>query len=290
MTKSLRLAFATFAQLPTIYPDDQHVADVLIQRGITVEPNVWNAPGTNWSAYDTVVIRSCWDYHLHPTAFLAWLDHLIEQDVRIINPPTLLRWNHDKSYLQDVIEHGVPVVPTEWCTQGTTVSLEELLETHSWERAVVKPTISATAYHTWVTTPKEAASHQTRFNDLLATRDLMVQPFIPEIQTEGEWSLLFFGGAFSHAVIKRAKAGDFRVQDNFGGTTAQATPTKHMLTVAQHVLDALPSTPTYARIDGVETEAGFLIMEVELIEPSLFLGLDPRAPVRFADALLAACR
>lgn len=289
-TTNLKLAFATCAEIPSFYPDDKHVADVLGQRNVVVEPLVWDNPNVDWSTYDAVVIRSCWDYHLCPTDFLAWVDHLAAQHIRVLNNPVLLRWNHDKSYLQDLIAQGIPVVPTQWFQQGTTPSLQSILESRIWDKAVVKPTISATAYHTWITTRSKAHQHETRFQDLVTTRDVMIQPFIPEIQTRGEWSLMFFGGRFSHAVVKRPKPGDFRVQDNFGGTTALATPNKATLTIAQQVLTALDHKTVYARIDGVETAAGFQIMEVELIEPSLFLSEHPLAPTRFADAIEAACQ
>lgn len=286
--RSRAVAFATFAQRPNLSTDDTLVAAVLEQRGIAVQSCVWNDPEIEWAGFDGVVIRSCWDYHLRPAAFMAWVQHLDDKSIPVFNAPALIRWNHTKTYLQELETQGFPVVPTHWWEPEVSAPLPSLLADYGWERAVIKPTISATAHQTWVVQAQEAATHADRLYQAAQTTEMMIQPFISQIQTRGEWSLLFFGGTFSHAVLKRAKAGDFRVQDNFGGTYAAATSPAGSITIAQQVLASLSQETVYARIDGVETDHGFQIMEVELIEPSLFLSEDPAAPRRFADAIQAA--
>jgi glutathione synthase/RimK-type ligase-like ATP-grasp enzyme len=152
---------------------------------------------------------------------------------------------------------------------------------------VVKPLVSASAWRTFVTETGTAVVDERAWRELLGGSDGMVQEFIPEVQTAGEWSLIFFGGAFSHAVLKRPRAGDFRVQAELGGTAVLAEPPGALLDGARKVLALVEEPLLFARVDGVERNGGFLLMELELIEPQLFLGADVGAPARFADAIVA---
>lgn len=286
---ALRLAVATSSAAPGINADDAQLVQHLHELRICAVPAVWNDPGVDWQAFDAVLIRSTWDYHRHYAAFLAWLERLESLRVRTINAQGLLRWNSDKRYLLQLDQIGIAVIPTRTARKG---QLPEVLASMHGADTVVKPIVSAGAWHT-VRGIAGSAAMQDALAQLPAELEYLVQPFIPEVASDGEWSLLFFGGAYSHAVCKLPSAGDYRVQREFGGQAAQAAPAESIITEAQGVLDAVEKlardmrlgTPTYARIDGVWRRNQLLIMEVELIEPFLFLSSDAAASGRFAAAI-----
>jgi len=203
------------------------------------------------------------------------------------NPPAVLRWNSHKGYLRDLAARGVPIVPTRWLERGTPVGLARLLRDAAWSDAVVKPAVSASAHGTWRTSFETASADQRQLDELLRAGDVMVQPFMSEVRDAGEWSFLFLGGRFSHAVLKRpgAGAGDYRVQWEFGGTADAMVPPGNLVADAEAVMTAVPGNPLYARVDGVERDGRLVLMELELIEPHLFLGWDAGAPGRLAAAL-----
>jgi glutathione synthase/RimK-type ligase-like ATP-grasp enzyme len=288
------IALATYAALPTLAVDEHPLVTSLAARGIRAIPAVWSDPSVAWETFAGVIIRSCWDYHLRPVEFFEWVDRVTSLGVPIWNAPATLRWNSRKTYLHDLAIGGVRTVPTFWLLgnegRRSPASLARILS-DTWEHAVVKPVVSASAHETWIVTRDDArvnaATHDARLRALIAGHGVMVQPFVPEIQTDGEWSLQFFGGVFSHAVIKRAAAGDFRVQREYGGTHETVVPPPSVVRQAERALRAAPGEPLYARVDGVLIDGDLVVTELELLEPSLFLDADPAAPDRFADAIAA---
>ena len=282
-----RIAFATSAALKDLTDDDRTAVEPLKRRGITVVPAVWNDPAVKWEGFDQVIVRSPWDYHRHGAAFLAWFTHLDRAGVRVQNPTPVLRWNLDKVYLKGIEERGGSIVPTEWIETGGPIDLAAVLRRRGWPRAVVKPTISASAADTWITSVPEAREHEARIVPILQRCGLMVQPFLAEIATEGEISMLFYGGKYSHSVRKRPAAGDFRVQTDHGGTVEPATPSPETLRAAQQIVDLRGDELLYARVDGVVVGDEFLLMEFEVLEPQLFLPYHPQGAERFADAVIA---
>ena len=287
------IALATYAELPDLDVDEQPLIVSLAARGIRAVPAVWNDPSIAWETFAGVVIRSCRDYHLQPAAFFDWIDRIASLGVPTWNAPATLRWNSRKTYLHDLAIGGVRTVPTFWLLGGNgrraPVSLATIMADTGWERAVVKPVVSASAHETWKVSRADAhanaTTHDERLHALIRGHGGMVQPFVPEIEADGEWSLLFFGGVFSHAVIKRAAAGDFRVQTDFGGTYEAVTPPASVVQQAERALRMAPGESLYARVDGVLIGADLVVTELELLEPGLFLDADPAAPDRFADAI-----
>jgi glutathione synthase/RimK-type ligase-like ATP-grasp enzyme len=278
---------ATCESIPSLTEDDQALIAPLAARGIKARPAVWSDPRVNWSQAGAVLIRSCWDYHLRLKEFLAWTSALEQAKVRVLNPAPMLRWNADKIYLRELERKGVPIVPTLWPEAGFRLQRE--LRKHGWKKVVVKPRVSATAHRTILTSADDANSAQALVDDLVYGPGVMVQEFMEEVSTRGEWSLIFFSGRFSHAVIKTPKAGDFRVQHDFGGAERIAKPPDSVIQAASHASAAIAGTPLYARVDGVESGGQFLLMELELIEPALFLKLSDGAAERFAEAIAARC-
>lgn len=281
-----RLAIASSRQFPGIHPDDVHLAAMLERLGVACTVCVWNDPQVDWAAFDAVLIRTIWDYFEHYAAFLAWLDVLERLSVITINDTRTLRWNSDKRYLLDLEQQGVSLIPTQ-VAPGR--NLQEALSSMSGRDVVVKPTVSGGAWHT-VRGKVGTADFDQACARLPKELDYLVQPFVPEIASNGEWSLMYFDGAYSHAVLKRPTAGDYRVQEQHGGSITPATPDDAVVQAASKTLAATASLGhrelAYARVDGVVVNGQFLVMELEVIEPSLFLTERPDAAERFAQHLV----
>jgi glutathione synthase/RimK-type ligase-like ATP-grasp enzyme len=293
-----RVALITYSGVPAITTDDRLLRDALVARGAEVDARPWDAR-TDWSSYHRLVLRSCWNFHHRPKEFLLWVNEVKERhDGSLRNSPALVQWSVDKRYLMDLEAGGVAIVPTIWVSAADgepAPNLDELIATQGWkEGAVVKPAISATAHQTWLVEPSGASAHQPRFESLLATSPsgVMVQPFLPEIR-DGEWSLVFLGGEFSHAVVKRPADGDFRVQNDFGGSVERREPSAELIEDGLAVLSAAArATNTrvedilYARVDGIVRDESLLLMELEVIEPALFFSHAPGAAARMAELIV----
>lgn len=277
-----RLALATSAIIPGIHPDDAHLAISLERFGIEPTACVWNDPAIDWSRFDAVLMRTTWDYFKSYAAFKHWLDRL---PIPTINNKRLLHWNSEKRYLLELEQHGVEIIPTHL---ATAPGLGESLAAMSGREVVVKPTVSGAAWHTLRGIVGDDAFDRA-VAQLPLELDYLVQPFVPEIVSDGEWSVLFFDGQYSHAVIKRPVRGDYRVQADYGGSAEAIEPDAAIIASAQRVLTAAAAIGhadhAYVRVDGVMVDGRFLLMELEMIEPSLHLTNRPDAAARFASNL-----
>jgi glutathione synthase/RimK-type ligase-like ATP-grasp enzyme len=236
----LKLALATSAQLPELNEDDRLLLAELRARGAEAGPAVWDDPQVRWQAFDRVVIRSCWDYHRRLPEFLEWLERLERLAAPLWNPAPLVRANAHKSYLGELSAAGFPVVPTAAVARGSGASLAGLLHERGWSDVVVKPAVSASAFGTRRVSLRDAADPRVQgsFAELLASGDALVQPYLEEIGRRGEWSFVFFGGSYSHAVLKVAAEGDFRVQHEFGGDVRVESPARSLVDAAEKVAGA----------------------------------------------------
>lgn len=244
------------------------------RAGVEAREVVWShvrAVPLEHDAAPVVVIGHTWDYHLRLPAFRSWLDGLRRIGALVHNPLEIVEWNLDKRYLLELAARGVPIPPTVILESGAPVPApRELVDRLDAEVAVIKPTVSATAWRTKKVSLADRAAVTSAVDGVSTDRGVMVQAFLPAIG-RGEWSLVYFGGRYSHAVLKRPEEGDFRVQTDFGGSVQVAEPPPGALELATACLAALPTMPTFARVDCVGTETGFVLMELELIEPDLFL-------------------
>lgn len=289
------IAFATYAADPHIQADDQALAEALVRRGATAVARVWDDPEIDWKAFDAIVLRSTWDYFVKAERFREWLEAREYDGTRILNPVSAVRWNIDKRYLRDLEGRGVAIVPTHWVNHRERPDLTGILWDRGWDEVVVKPAISAAAHETWRTTRERAPDDNARIRALASSGAVLVQPFLPEIERDGEWSLLFFGGRYSHAERKLPRAGDFRVQSKFGGRYSTEQPPKRAIDAARYVIATaleltglIPPELPYARVDGCIVDGRFLLMELEIIEPTLFFGRSGVAAARCAAAILDA--
>lgn len=280
--------YRTYAALAG-YNEAAVLRAALAARGAALDVVDSADPSVDWAGYDAVLPLGCWGYHQDPAAFRAWLADLERRGVRLINPPEVLRWNMDKAYLLDLRDAGVEVAPLLHFAAGARPDLAAELAAAGWERFVVKPTISANAARTRVATTPPAPDVLALAGEILERSGLIVQPFFEEIPRDGEWSLLFFGGALSHAVVKVPKPGDFRSQPDHGATVLAREPPAAVVAQAAAALRAAPGRPVYARVDWFLRGGRLQLVELELIEPHFFLEqADPGAPARFCEALLHA--
>lgn len=260
---------------------------VLASLGIDAEPVVWSSRATVWTAFDAIVIRSCWDYHLHGAAFHAWLDRLEQSGVVVWNSPATVRWNADKRYLLDLDARGVATIPTRIVPRGRLGEVERIVAEEAWPRFVIKPAVSASGFETYaLESPIDASARET-IARVVSVGDALVQPFADEVPRDGEISFTFIDGEYSHATLKRAitGTGEFRVQTEHGGTVELFVPPEELIGQAAKTFASLPDVPLYARVDGIAREGAFVLMELELIEPNLFLEFAAGSAERMGEAI-----
>jgi glutathione synthase/RimK-type ligase-like ATP-grasp enzyme len=281
MTKNC-IAIVTFERLPGLSPDDQLLVQELARLGLTVEAAVWSDGSVDWSKFSSIVIRSCWDYHHRHEAFLEWLAKIEALGLSIWNRPNLIRWNIDKIYLRELQEKGFRIPATVWVDKGNSVDVREVLRSQGWQRAVLKPRVSASGHSTVLV--GDELFGQEQVDPIFRVSGSLIQEYLDVVETEGEWSLLFFNKKYSHAVLKRPGTGDFRTQMEHGGSFDFAIPPRDYIEVAQNVINAIEGPLLFARVDGVPVGGKFTLMELELIEPYLFLSLAESAVSDLAKA------
>jgi glutathione synthase/RimK-type ligase-like ATP-grasp enzyme len=279
------VALVTCAAFADLYEDDLLLVTALGDLGIASVPTVWNDAGIDWPSFDALIMRSPWDYFERPAEFRAWLDARIVERVLLCNSRAILDWNFDKRYLLDLAQTGVAMVPTICIAKNDRADIAALARARGWDDIVVKPTIAGGGYRILRFHLDELDRYAADIAKTLEDRGVLVQPFLPEIQSGGELSLLFFDGAFSHAVCKRPKPGDYRVQFQFGGTNESVRASDELVAQARVCIAHAPGPTVYARVDGVVREGMFLLMELEIFEPLMFLSHHPEAPARFARAI-----
>ena len=256
--------------------------------GVDATPVPWTTQVTDCSAlkrFPLVLPLLAWGYHHDHKRWLQACRTWQDAGVPLANPAPVLAWNSDKRYLQQLARRGVAIPPTTWTGDVTRRLLEEVFVTTGATQLIVKPTVSGGAWQTR-RLHRDALAHPL---GAMPTTDAMIQPYLPTIESEGETSLLFFGGQLSHVVNKRPVPGDFRIQVQYGGIyTALASAPAGALALAEQTLAAIDAPLLYARIDAVpDADGRWLLMEAELIEPDFYLGVDPRAGAGFADAVRA---
>jgi hypothetical protein len=280
----MRIAFLTADDLSGYVTDDELAVAPLREFGHAAEFVPWRQTALGWRDFDAAIIRATWDYQNNLAAFLSVLRR-IESETRLANPLEIVRWNADKTYLRDFAERGARLVPTIWHDgKIDDRQVEQWFDQLLSDELVVKPTVSANAQDTLRL--MRGGVDTDALSRLFDDRPCMVQPFMRGIVEEGEFSLFYFGGEYSHAILKTPKAADFRVQEEHGGSIQAVQPPASLSAVCEKVLGYVSPTPLYARVDFVRAEGGeFALMELELIEPSLYLRKSEHAPRLFAGAI-----
>jgi glutathione synthase/RimK-type ligase-like ATP-grasp enzyme len=284
-----RLALITWSGLPEGAESERLMLPYLAATRIETEIVDWRSPSCDFRKFDLMVLRSCWDYHLRGNEFTEWLRRT-GREVPILNGPETVLWNLNKLYLREMPPMGIEIAPTVF-VNGGPIALSGWQEIRNWKKFVAKPAVSASAHKTWLF-DNVAVLDEDELKSKMEGEAFLIQQFVPEIETQGEISFIYIDGAYSHAVLKRPAAGDFRVQKEHGGSAELFHPDSALLDQANQIVETVAQVrdSLYCRIDAVARDHKLVLMELELIEPELFLGLSDGAAERFAEAIARRLR
>lgn len=281
-----RIAFLTMDSLERFVSYDALVEEKLEALGVKVDNVPWRSRTVNWDDYEMVIIRSPWDYQQAADEFMTVLEAIDASTAVLWNPIDVVRWNVRKTYLQELDDRGITIVPTRFVQSPTDTQIRGMFKVFETDQIVIKPAVGANADETFWLRPDSSASDLQQIELLYSGRLALVQPFIPSVVEYGETSLIFFDGEHSHSVLKTPKAGDFRVQEEHGSHIQPITPDPSLIEFSRRALQPVPRRTLYSRVDLVELPNGQpAVMELELIEPSLYLSYDADSAARFADAI-----
>ena len=253
--------------------------------GWEIDTVVWRDTSIDWNDYDAVYICTPWDYPQHKYQFISVLQDIEDSSASLVNPLSLVHWTLAKTYLRDLERHGADIVPSIWFDDIAAAQIPDWFDSLRTDTVIIKPTVGANAQDTYILERPVSSEMQTHLLTTFRERPFFVQPFIENIQSEGEFSLFYFSGEYSHAILKVPRKGDFRVQEEYGGDIQSVQPNEQLLASGAHVMSLVDPQSVYVRADFVRgADNTFLLMELELIEPSLYLRMDDAAADRFATA------
>ncbi len=286
-----RCAYLTMDDISAFVSDAAMSVAAMNELGWGVDFVSWRSPEAEWDRYDLVYICTPWDYQDDPDAFLRVLETIDVSSALLVNPLETVRWNLDKNYLRELQANGARIVPSRWHDTWSDDVLPEARDEFDSHRLVIKPQVGANADHTYVVDAENPGTDVERLEAAFRDRPFFVQPFLESITAEGEYSLFYFGGCYSHAILKKPKAGDFRSQEEHGADILYSEANDAMRSAAERMLATLDPEPVYARVDYLRGPGDeFLLMELEVNEPSLYFRVDEYSMARFAKALDDAYR
>ena len=247
----------------------------------------WRDKSVNWNSFDAVIVRSTWDYQFDPMKFIDVLSKINDSSAHLENDLEMMKWNMNKHYLYDLANKNILTVETIWEREFNLEKIIKYFSLLNTNEIIIKPNISASAENTFRLKAEQLKDHRVKLESIFSTREFMIQPFMSNIISEGEYSLFYFNGQYSHAILKTPKSKDFRVQEEHGGKIVPVNPEPSLKNETENILSKLSSTPLYARVDFVRTSSDdFALMELELIEPSLYFNLDEKSAERFVNAFI----
>jgi len=282
-------AILTMDNLDDFEVNDNLIEQPLLNLGWQMHMVSWRDKSVNWNDYAAVIIRSPWDYQNDAAAFLEVLHNIEQSTAHLENNLATVEWNIDKKYLRELESNNVVIVETLWRENLTTQQVSTYFTELNVEQLVIKPRISANADNTFWLTKENYSTFFPQLEKAFSTSEFLVQPFMESVIKEGEFSLFYFNGQYSHAILKTPKDSDFRVQEEHGGRLTAIVPETSLTKHAEQALSAINAqigVPLYARVDFVRCEQGFALMEAELIEPSLYFNMDEQSATRFAQAFV----
>lgn len=257
------VGFVTYTKEPELTASDRLLQKAFKDNHISVQAVPWDADEIEWSSFSALIIRSCWNYHQVPTKFFTWLEQISQLDILVWNPVEIVRWNSHKAYLLELEQQGIPIIPTSILKPNT--STESIFEETGYAEIIIKPSIGASS---------EGVKHLHKGEKIQITTEMLIQPYMKEI-TQGELSVVFFGDDYSHTVIK------------YPGKEALYRPDQDIINQATEIVKKIPAKLLYARVDGIIVKGKFILMELELIEPHLFIDLYPQAADSFVRRFLS---
>lgn len=282
-----KIALLSCDSLEGFFCYDEMLIKPFAAKGYDAEMISWKA-SVNWGDFESVIVRATWDYQDHFEEFEKTLEKINSSGARLLNPLEIMKWNFSKMYLQMLKEKGIEIIPSHFANNFDFDLAYDLYKKYECKEIIIKPCVSANSDDTFRLDVSELCNQTQYLKELFNGRDHMYQPFIPSVIQNGEYSLFYFGGEFSHAILKTPKDGDFRVQEEHGGSLKRISPNEQMLLAAEKIIKEIQPCPLYARIDLVEYQDKYLLMEVELIEPSLYFNLDDESAGRFVEAYISS--
>ncbi|MEN8227758.1 MAG: hypothetical protein ABFS38_06345 [Bacteroidota bacterium] len=266
--------------------EEELVKSAFEKRGLKVQRTNWDNPEVDWSDTRYILFRSTWDYVDRFAEFSGWLER-VKNLTSMINPYQIIKWNLDKHYLEELSTLGINIPPTRYLEKGDHTSLQEMISESGWKEIILKPVVSCGARHTYKFLPQNVGKYEQIYRSLIREESLMIQEFQNQVPTKGEVAFMLFEGRFSHAILKKAKRGDFRVQDDFGGSVHHYEPSSEEVLFAEKVISNCKILPIYARVDAFwDNHNRLAISELELIEPELWFRFHPEAADRLAEAFI----
>lgn len=266
---------------------DKLLIEPMKKNGWLASEISWRNKSVNWNSFDAVIVRSTWDYQSDPNKFISVLTKINDSSAHLENDFEMMKWNMNKYYLRDLTNKNILTVETIWENEFQLEKIIKYFSILNTNEIIIKPNISASAQNTFRIKSDELIKKSKKLEAIFSNREFMIQPFMSNIISEGEYSLFYFNGQYSNAILKTPKSKDFRVQEEHGGTIVPIKPDSSLKHETENILSKLNTTPLYARVDFVRTSSDdFALMELELIEPSLYFNLDEKSPERFVNAFI----
>lgn len=281
----MTIGLLTCEKLPELTISDKQLIPELAKHNLIAKAVIWNDKTINWSDFDYLIFRNTWDYFEKEIEFNLWLDQIEKLGIKTLNPIEIIKQNKHKFYLREMEKEGISILPTIFIDKTKDLNLAEIIPKH-WKKAVIKPAFSAGSYQTSVFDVSDIKKTNDEYAKIAQEKELLLQEFIPEIQTLGETSFIFFNKKFSHAVNKKPTDGDFRVQSQFGGKYILIQPTLELIDKAQKVVNTFRDKLLYARVDGIVIDNELHLMEIECIEPDLYFDLSKGAMEQFVTSII----
>jgi glutathione synthase/RimK-type ligase-like ATP-grasp enzyme len=282
----IKLGLVTCRAYPDLTEDDQLLIPAFKEKRIIAKPVIWNDGPLPPNEYDLLIVRSPWDYFLTTAEYISWMNKATTAGYKILNKPEIIKKNLHKSYIKELQRRGILTADTMFIPKGSILRLEEVFERKRFKRVVIKPAISGGAFETYLVNREEAVDYNPIAAKILEFADLMIQDYIEEIETGGEYSLIFLNGEYSHAVLKKVAPGDFRTQIDFGGTVEAIKPSASLIDQAYEINDALGFDTLYSRVDGIYSKDEFKVIELEMFEPNLYFSYHEKSVQRFVESVI----
>jgi glutathione synthase/RimK-type ligase-like ATP-grasp enzyme len=279
------IALVTCEMFPRLIEEEKYIVDLFPEHGIQAEPVIWDDPSADWTRFDLIIIRNTWDYFNKFEEFQIWLNYLESINAPVMNPIHIIKENMHKLYMKTLEEQGILIVPTYFADKNTSLSIKSIIKDNEWEKFIIKPAVSGGAKDTYLFSREEALNAQETFDRLIGKKDMLIQKYMNSIES-GEWSMMFFNNVYSHSVFKAPAPKDFRVQENHGGSIKAEEAPAYIIEQAKALIRKQGENLLYARVDGVEEDGKFYLMELELIEPQLFLKNNIKAQKMFVEAVV----
>lgn len=271
--------------ISNILLEDELLTNALERHQLRVYRTNWDDSTVDWRSTQFAMFRTTWDYFYRFSEFYPWFE-ATSALTRFINSKDLVKWNFSKKYLLELEKNGVRIPPTVVIPQGTDTTLQQKVMGTTWKEFILKPAVGGTARHTYRFLRDHTSRYEDLFAGLIQSEDMLLQEYLPDITVKGEVAFMVMAGKFTHAVLKKAKPGDFRVQDDFGGTLHDYSPTEEEIRFAEEVVRNCPSLPLYARVDVMWDALGrACVSELEIIEPELWFRRHPEAANVLAEKI-----